>query len=133
MKTEITALDLRIDNWVSSKRHKGLFTQIHTVMPNSVRLWCNPLATGYKFDEIEGILITPEIMEKAGFVKTYEHYYFNQNIWVNSFGFRIAVDNTENTVNIPHNDCGYYTRLVYLHQLQNLYHSLTGTELKIEL
>lgn len=80
-----------------------------------------------------GIPITAEWLVKLGFVKSAEDYYFQQHVWVNTKGFRIAVDDEDFTLNIPHNDCGYYTRLQYVHQLQNLYFALTGEELQFNI
>jgi hypothetical protein len=63
--------------------------------------------------------LTPEILEKAGFDKGKEGYWFKGGIEYNPGTFTLE---------------GFgYCEIKHLHHLQNLYFALTGEELKIEL
>lgn len=88
----------------------------------------------YDIKFIKPIPISPEILEKCGFEKRGEE---ENDVWYilplgYFFGHRVAI--TGNFLNgkwIPHGD--NKPPLEYLHQLQNLYYCLTGTELTITL
>lgn len=79
--------------------------------------------------EIHGVLLTPEILEKCGFIHHPEAY--PQENWKTLDGFCLYGGH----------DCYIFRelfmtamgRIQYLHQLQNLYHALTGTHLTINL
>jgi len=57
--------ELMINNYVSSICHKGLITQVKSLTPTVISLWCNPFAN-YKPEEIDPIPLTPEILDKCG-------------------------------------------------------------------
>lgn len=81
----------------------------------------------YKESEIYPIELTPEILEKAGFVKT-GTWYFKSPILITDKWVEIE------GVNYDYNGAIVETNICqYLHQLQNLYHTLTGEELIIEI
>jgi len=77
-----------------------------------------------EFEYLQPIPLTPEWLERFGFVADHENqtlgtYYDHGDYGVYMMGNEI---------------CDYFytdTRLKYLHQLQNLYHALTGTELTL--
>jgi len=84
-------------------------------------------------DEVSGIQLTHEILLKAGF-KYREHlkdYYMPlgeyDQIMIVSLRFCTVCVCASNS------KPAYYTGLTCLHTLQNYYHALTSTELKIEL
>ena len=73
------------------------------------------------------VLLTPEILLKAGFDVTDTDALLLPLYLSKDFGYyRVHLTDKENGLNLN-------IELVYLHQLQNLYHALTSTELKIEL
>lgn len=96
----------------------------------------------YSCDVVSGIPLTPEILEKCGFLK-WNSPYTNLHIEINDGGvdgFRLDFDFMS--------DGNFYLKsrydeeklivqrcnnIKYLHQLQNLYHSLTGKELTVKL
>lgn len=114
----IKANELRLGNWVLGENGFPLkisaYDFEHTM-----------------FDKTNPILLTPEILEKAGFMKERESNYTKiyTNIKNEQFGYNW------------HDRSGWTARYYgeninhtqYLHQLQNLYFALTSEELKIEL
>jgi len=103
----INANELRIGNWVALK--DGYFVPIADggiLAINQKRFECYPIS------------LTPEILEKCGFVSNpYQDRYEFGDIHVEYCGFRdICWVNGK-----PH--------IEYLHQLQNLYFALTNEEL----
>lgn len=73
---------------------------------------------------IEGIILTPKILEKCGFVKGFDE------CWSPKSGFLIK-EITDGYSLLGYS--GKSKEVKYLHQLQNLFHSLTGEELEIKL
>ena len=126
------ANELRIGNL--TKQGKVIFIELDELIGDSFRVEDSD-GVQYKntWMKIQPIPLTPEILEKAGFEKTYNSPY------------RVKFDH------IKHREIGYtfsdikdyyengfrfYDRNIdinYLHQLQNLYFALTGDELPIEL
>lgn len=78
----------------------------------------------------EPIPLTPEILERCGFDEI-NVVYADDQPYDGSFGDYKILEYKSRMKN------GFYlrysTKLQYLHQLQNLYHSLTGEELNINL
>jgi hypothetical protein len=122
--------ELRIGNLLKTSSKSLNYAEVATVRkiePEVIffeELWAGEYPSG-----IDGIPLTTEWLEKAGFLRTvsatyssgekhdYDVYYLNgftynciQNAWW--FGLRLN--------NQP----------VYIHQLQNLYYALTGKELE---
>lgn len=85
----------------------------------------------YYENEIFPIPLSPEILEKCGFSKTS----YEEQSW--------QISQSENGIVFCEDDKNGYCEVVldfysqvrvrYLHQLQNLYYALTGTELNINL
>ena len=80
---------------------------------------------------IEPIPLTEEMLLKCGFEQLSIGDGYNYILSINGFGW---------SVNLKSNDVGFdfleyqsITKVKHLHQLQNLYHSLTGEELEIKL
>jgi len=113
--------ELRIGNLIFRK--SDMFkSEVHSVWPNSVKLWCNPLAL---FDEaeVEPIPLSEEILLKCGFEKSLMY----SNDLQLTFGQSTIFFNVKSsTVEI-----GDFVieNFKYLHQIQNLIFSLTGQEL----
>jgi hypothetical protein len=117
------ANELRIGNWVDVN---GKFCKVQSISDDGINytdetdhyedqsynyiLWCSI------FDPIP---LTPEILEKAGFEKGLNGYFFKGGVEYNLKRHMLE---------------GFgYCEILYLHQLQNLYYALTGEELNIEL
>jgi len=85
----------------------------------------------FTYNEINPIPLTPEILEKAGFVKDNTSQYGGYCIGVGE-GEQIRIINDKNIGwHWPMN--GYCRpKTTYLHQLQNLYFALTGEELIVK-
>lgn len=120
------ATDLRIGNWVKSKLHGGLETEVFSVFHHSVKLGANPLAL-YKQDEIEPIPLAEEWLFKLGFVKldTNDIFYIHEDC----MNFKLSKCLT---MTAWHNLMLHDVKLEHVHQLQNLYYALTGEELTIK-
>lgn len=111
----IQATELRIGNWVQHNSRGYIRVMTDTIINSH---------------ECAAIPLTPEILEKAGFGKEKDGEYcnrWNMTIKIHDSDFELfhfnEVDGTE----------AYITTVKYLHQLQNVYHSVYHTELQIEL
>jgi hypothetical protein len=80
---------------------------------------------GKCYPELEGIPLTPEILEKCGkrMEPPNEDFYF-----VGKYTIKVKINNIAFII-AP----AIYIDIEYLHQLQNLYHALTGEELTISI
>jgi hypothetical protein len=117
------ANELRIGNWynefgISKKATAGFiqkFAHIESINKTAI--------------DVSPIPLTPEILEKAGFVKGLSSaIHRRQDYQMERFGI-ICICNSENQFFVN----GRLVVLKYVHQLQNLYFALTGEELNIEL
>lgn len=84
---------------------------------------------GFIREPVIGIPLTPEWLERCGFHK------LNAG-WINQSGSMCFYDTSQDINGDYMMDYGtrnYNARFKYLHQLQNLYHALTGEELSITL
>jgi hypothetical protein len=90
--------------------------------------------------EAYGVELTPEILEKAGFKEDKEGSYLGSleesyPLYYNGINIAIIHGEYRLWINIEE-DMHYsfeWTVIKYLHQLQNLFFSLTGQELQINL
>lgn len=124
----IKANELRMGNWVkpTRPRYGERFIKVESVGLESV----NIAFREYGIVELEPIPLTPEILEKCGFVKDEQHECYV--IWQSESN--VAIEYFDGEVHLvgkssaePINNC------IYLHQLQNLIYALTGEELQIDL
>ena len=138
----IQAKELRIGNKLQ-KETGEIFTVLRLDNSNDVLVeeQRGLLTLGYN---LFGIPLTPEILEKCGFINSrdgwYDKEYFTDcfdspevmNITVNAITFRCGTCDKSN-VESP----GMYAmtgkEIQHLHHLQNLYFALCGTELTINL
>lgn len=112
----IEAKELRIKNWV-------IWNEDETFMQ------IGPTSFLLPEERFNPIHLTPEILVKCGFEKDEWNWFMLENETMFSIGFG-------NELFISINDDEYvqsYYDYKYLHQLQNLYFSLTGEELNIQL
>ncbi len=128
------AQDLRLGNYILIAGFKSKVYAISSSFSTTVN--------GFSEDKLEGILLNPEILEKAGF----KEKELPEN-WANGMnGYEIVLQESANRyllwcgslVTIYEKPsvfsgmpCGNWVR--HLHQLQNLYHALTNHELTIEI
>ncbi len=129
MECMIQANELRIGNWVNEATHdlsSGLIVLQHTVVCGNM---IKTIELSKNAHHYRPIPLTPEILEKAGFVKKVGD--------ITTWGLDGVSLMKSKEVPGSYVLCGmikrYLTRLHYLHQLQNLYFALTGQELNIEL
>ena len=130
----LSRYELRLGNWI---KHLDNLLQVTDI--NEHMICCGH----WGFDnteDIEGIPLTPEILEKTGFVPI-GHFTVMGNMTYNlgrnrylSIGCigtpneTLYVCEKEDIVCVHNFD---YDGMLYLHTLQNLVHILTGTELPI--
>lgn len=135
----IQASELRIGNWVALNDRDGDKRNVKVL--NIEERGINVYTTSYSVELeghfledrshdgkwIEGIPLTPKILEKAGFEKDDEY-----NCLYLSFGLFKICTWMDGSVrfSVEEYNC---KKISYVHQLQNLYFVLTNEELNIEL
>jgi hypothetical protein len=111
--------ELRLGNWImfSDSKYVGQFLQVELTF-----FQCYDITEEENELPFEGVLITPEILEKAGFENWDKNKYANDVmcLTLNGHGFLYLANQR-------------HVNLFYLHQLQNLYFALTGEELTLDL
>jgi hypothetical protein len=153
--TQITAQELRIGNWVwltpAGRFEKGTkhLAKVENVGADGINVRMAYYDTGEFLEwesDIEPVLITLEILEKAGFNEIiltrtadgnkiiYETITGIKTVGSRQYKlYHLMIGDTWALVNVSITD-GYEVACVrYLHQLQNLYFALTGEELPITL
>ncbi len=137
MTPKIQANELRIGNWVFDKEAKK-YTTITCIEESRVSTKDGVLPYT-PYEEIQPIPLTPEILEKAGFVldKT------NGTYWLNLAHNYLELLPASGHWYPTYAECPEFSHLTeqrvslnlidYLHQLQNLYFAITGEELTINL
>lgn len=128
----IKANELRIGNWVQAPLGEYMRVEQIGYKDNPDYIFAR-YDKGFGQNSFSGIPLTPEILEKAGFNK----------LGGSKFVYRIPVQEFEISVSLKLNYAYIDTQwgqasikrpiFKYLHQLQNLYFALTGTELEINL
>lgn len=103
------------------------------------------ITSGWELDEgmdVYPIPLTEEWMEKLGFIRNEElskeyNSYYESKVNIGLFFFILTKTYSGRIIcyiGLPLNNCTYSPGLngaEYVHQLQNLYHSLTGEELEV--
>lgn len=118
------AEELRIGNWIEDKEHfKGYF-QVEGVAKYTVQ---SPLWT-LELDDIAPIPLTEDWLCRCGFSKQSMYFYYDTSYRIEQllngeYCFRVRVNGSESHP---------IAIISKLHQLQNLYHALTGEELTIK-
>ena len=124
----IDCKDLRVGNWVYDGKRTQFPMYVRAVGEDYVYLDFEGNESDLWESEpkdLEGILITEELLKKVGFDQSCEIFYFNGfELTSTEFGYVPSV-----------NLCEYYigNPIFYVHELQNLYQCLIRKELKIEL
>lgn len=132
----ITASELRIGNWVMYN------DQNETPMPTAIQICIQDLILineNVKDCNYKPIPLTEEILLKCGFQKressACNEYYIGINQVTKDWLFSITWLIKPESINAP--NCPFYRNgghnIYYLHELQNLFYSLTKTELIINL
>jgi hypothetical protein len=118
----------RVDYFDDQKVYQKSFT--YTLPSFASDIPFHPLT--WDLEDVSGIPLTPEILEMAGFEKTYESSFsirYDHNL-TQFIGYDISkADSMETGLRYY----GNRIKVQYLHQLQNLYFALTGQELNIDL
>lgn len=120
--------ELRLGNYVRSNFYKaGLETRISSILSSDkVRLETVPLAIyNLKDKDISSIDLTDELFLKFGFKPAGIHDFLYKNIFIVNYAglyYRAYLDG-KTRIDLA---------LKYIHQLQNLFHSLTGEELTMK-
>lgn len=96
--------------------------------------YCTYLIDGFKLNELKPIRVIPEILNKCGFVKTgrYAIGVGGYDIWRKENGNKRAIELMQVAKDGPFTLAFYETSIQHLHQLQNVYFALTGTELNYQ-
>lgn len=80
----------------------------------------------YPFDNLSGILLTPELLKKCGFVILGNSLYLNTGSFeIQYYGIVLFLNIEGQLLPLPH--------INFMHQLQNLYYILTKEELIVNL
>jgi hypothetical protein len=157
-KATITANEFRLGNWIRFVNSNGaeMNLQINVYLLGymteaSPDYMQHGYGIKYEVGSISGIPLTPEILEKCGFTK--QPYYLDPIISCYNLSLENVMKAKDKFEMIGHvvNDPveGYEQghcsvrfsvngiwasdELMYLHQVQNLYFALTGTELAVNL
>lgn len=137
--------ELRIGNYL---KYKNTPFEVEEILINGVNMY----QEGYPihgFEECDPIPLTPEILKSVSFDSGYEGYtdasdgnksktgaFYSLQIGNNMFLQLIYMGDVECAINNRPYESGsgyVWSAPKYIHQLQNLYFALTGSELKIEL
>lgn len=124
--------ELRRGNFVRDAVVNSRIIKVSEITPDHILHEGDESEEPFADDEIDGIPLTPEILEKCGFENPDilpDSFFgketdFELNIKDGKFMAFILMGSTEVSVDIE---------IKHLHQLQNLYFALTGTELEINL
>lgn len=136
--------ELRIGNWIMIPyQNAPIAIPAHKTEVQGITIFGEVLTNntpeheGLKthFNHISGIPITEEWLLKFGFECWLEKpnggFYVLHNVIDGTSDFEVTLEGGEAYPSIDEN-CIYWGKTLYVHQLQNLYFALTGNELTIE-
>lgn len=131
----IAVNEIRIGNWLQDRHEvteeSGFYVQVESIMYKGINYSYRDEEDEYLFEHLHPIPLTPEILEKCGFVYDNSHKInigngvtleFDSDV----FFKQINSEGVPSFVVMP-------IEIKYLHQLQNLIFALTGKELKVKL
>lgn len=129
MPPTLQAKDLRIGNWLFFEGKPVIVDEIHSYEGgHEIEADGEGVTVIGKPDFYSPIPLTPEILERAGLVfDKGVGWWFQKGATNNIFALAWAAEGVKWVYNTKEN-----VHLLYLHQLQNLFHALTGTELEIK-
>lgn len=122
----INPKELRIGNWMlrSDGKDIGTLSYIQIASINDIDKVIRDVDEGgYTYLDIRPISLTPEILQKIGFIDELD----NDRPWLPGSDYEYHLDT---------NELHFRTSTVkvnFVHQFQNIHFALTGEELKIEL
>lgn len=128
----IEAYELRKGNMVLYKNTVGVITQILWNRAE-VLLKCNgDVYEETAFEDVEPILVLPELLLKTGFVK-HERFPHRDVFHLTEYNFIVNIlrDTCEVTFGLDGSVALIRKGFIYLHQLQNLFYALTQRELDV--
>lgn len=144
-QSEIKATDLRIGNWVNVPRADQSPFRIdgfEFLRPDSCKIyqdsgmeWDSPFGKikghplTWELKDLSPIPLTPEILEKAGF----KYLEYRNKFQKTGFDFQLEEQTDVDDLRLLYGCENFGVRIHFVHQLQNLYFALTGTELTIRL
>ena len=139
MKTNVKCTDLRIGNWVYVPSFKYYndeedgFGKVKSINQDSIDVY--PFKK-LRYDKIEPIELTEEVLVKIGFEKDGNNYSLvcgdiEVGYYIDKFK-QVLYINVCREKRFYKNELRSYD-VKYLHQLQNAYYCLTGQELEVEL
>lgn len=143
----INAVDVRVGNLVMWGIHickiEGIHTRNLTQKENKTEHFyisgAVPFSEYYCVypNDIEPIVLSPDILEKCGFRKTQEGNMALPEVWSRNYQKRVVINTIDISIRgsdeIHWIEGNTIVELYSLHQLQNLVHALTGEELSINL
>lgn len=122
----IPTFDLRIGNWITVSDVIYRLTGV-----SEAKVTLKGHKGGFKQEDLHPIPITPEILEKAGFKRRGQSSLYDkipdEGFTYHIYWHRIIIfHGPDNTL------CHWLnTRIVFLHQIQNIYYCLTGREIQV--
>jgi hypothetical protein len=137
----IKANELRIGDWVLIN---GAPIKVESVLSDEINLEWRGIfdddidVQGTDLETVNPIPLTPEILERCGFVQKKDDFGDDALILelrnsVDSYRLVFYANSDSKAVSVFHKNALIGTLSYHLHQLQNLFFALTGEELKIEL
>lgn len=138
----INTNELKRGNWfydtIGGKYGKPGYQKVLSISEESVNHWQDKGVFGSsKAEDINPIPLTPEILDKAGlkrgnWIFKEGEYMLTEDIYIN-YTCNIYYKYWEGDGDQGGIETKTFCEIKYLHQLQNLYFALTGTELEINL
>lgn len=131
----IKSQDLRINNWVHANTP---VMQVKEIYEHSVGLYMPGSESdnfNYPVEQLQGIPLTPLILEKCGFTKSSNGPYFDKYRLPNGYRIAHCVENTNTDAEgRPYHTKGFYCgatdrEIKYLHRLQNLIYEICDYEI----
>jgi len=128
------AKDLRIGNWIYPNVENATPYPVIAILEDNVvcsrAMHVHQSDTVIPYQDVEPIPLTPEILEKCGF-----DYIDMYSSLIGNLYFKITFGGNGLIFHYNHhcNPKNRQVSVLHLHQLQNLYYSLTGEELPIKI
>jgi len=129
--------ELRIGNLVQDELGIEKMLRVYRIDEAAITCGDKEFSHPYLPETLKPIPLTPEVLEKCGFgarkfieIGKYSYLEIDMTV-VNTIGYRAIIQLEENDEGVI--ERYFMPHIKHLHQLQNLYYALTGTELTITL